>query len=110
MSHLDSRGFGQLVNSQQHDHNTALPYPIWNNERNFSYFSSWEWAASKGIPDPDRLRATLSPEEYYCCAARPRTDWAFSPSARQAPVLVRALSEPETMALSRWVDHVIKCD
>ena len=114
---LGSRGFGYFDSLP----NSALPYPLWDNEKNFSYFSSWDWAASKGIPDPHlaskgipdpHLASTnLSHDQYYQTAARSKPDWSFSPSsqdARQIPVMVRALHESEAMALRTWVGGSIK--
>jgi len=106
-SQLDCRGFGYFDSLP----NSALPYPLWDNEKNFSYFSSWDWAASKGIPDPHLASTSLSHDQYYQTAVRSKPDWSFSPSsqdARQIPVMVRALHESEAMALRTWVGESIK--
>jgi len=89
MQALDVRGFGSLFDPP----NSALPYPPAPLDPSFSYFSSWSWAFSMGIPCPfpshTRIQLSYGQPRFY-------TDnmWSFLPSDHFIPIAYLFLSEP----------------
>ena len=95
MQDLDVRGFGSLFDPP----NATLPYPTIPNP-SFSYFSSWSWAFSMGIPCPfpshNRLLISFGQPRFFTDGT-----WAFLPSDSFIPMAYLFLSEPVDPAWAR---------
>jgi hypothetical protein len=75
MQDLGERGYGGLFEPQ----NAYLPQPV--DGEGFSYFASWAWAASKGVPDPHWLAGRCTGSIWAFCPAD-----AYPPPGRIFPL------------------------
>lgn len=87
---IEHRGFGSLFDLPD----AGLPYPPPSLPcQSFSYYSSWAWAFSMGIPCPFPTHNRL-----FVSFGQPRfctdTIWSYRPSDSFLPVAYLLLTEP----------------